>query len=145
MLTREQVREQWKTRDRGALGMFDPRDAARIVEFFPVSDWATFGVELKEGFRAGEVLGWTRENILSRAEGDVAFAFEKALNKRGISAALMTGVVRMWAWILETELPDDYPQYGLPVLKAAALAWGFENPIGDDSGSEFKYSSEADQ
>lgn len=142
MLTRQQVLEQWEGRDRGALGLFDPRDAVRIVCFFPVSDWAAFGMKPREGTVPAAPIDWTRENILAQARHDLAFAFEKALSKRGISADLMTGVVRMWAWILQTELPTEYAQYGLPVLKAAALAWGFENPIGDDSGSEPQYAAE---
>lgn len=137
--------------------------------YFPESDWAALGVKRtpdtpEETLLAGSVFveikpgkvaevreelpirPWTKEEILGHARHDLAFAFEKALGKRGISAELMTGVVEMWAWILETPLPsrEHYPQYGLPILKAAALAWGFENPIGDDTGSEYKYSSGAD-
>ena len=29
--------------------------------------------------------------------------------------------------------------YGLPIFKATAVKYGFENPIGEDTGSEKKY------
>jgi hypothetical protein len=32
--------------------------------------------------------------------------------------------------------------YGLPLFKATALKYGFNNPIGDDLGSEDKYNEE---
>lgn len=32
--------------------------------------------------------------------------------------------------------------YGLPLFKATALLYGFDNPIGDDSGSEEYYNEE---
>ena len=36
----------------------------------------------------------------------------------------------------------DYAMYGLPLFKATALKYGFDNPIGDDLGSEDKYDEE---
>jgi hypothetical protein len=80
----------------------------------------------------------------------LAFAFEKALNKRGISAGMMFHVVKMWMWVLDehedlVNWPDDYyAQYGLPLFKAVALRYDLPNEIGDDEGDEFVYSSEAD-
>lgn len=32
--------------------------------------------------------------------------------------------------------------YGLPIFKATAVKYGFENPIGDDSGPEAEYNCE---
>jgi hypothetical protein len=38
--------------------------------------------------------------------------------------------------------PDrNYAQYGLPLFKATALKYDFENPIGDDLGNEPKYAA----
>ena len=58
----------------------------------------------------------------------------------------MFEVVKMWNWILEEGLENfsdnDYAQYGLPLFKATAIKYGFDNPIGTDSGCEFKYSDE---
>ena len=56
----------------------------------------------------------------------------------------MFEVVKMWNWILEEELEnfDDYPMYGLPLFKATAVKYSFENPIGADSGSENHYNEE---
>ena len=68
---------------------------------------------------------------------DVAFGFEKALDKRGISSGLMYSVVKMWLRVLEDELAksDAYAQYGLPLFKAVAVKYGFPNPIGEDLGT----------
>ncbi len=72
--------------------------------------------------------------------------FEKALNQRGISASLMFECVMMWNYILEEGLEgwgeDDYAFYGLPLFKATAVKYGWDNPIGEDSGRERKYDSQ---
>jgi hypothetical protein len=113
----------------------------------PYDMLTTFGFTLNEGVTPedwnAKVKPFTRENILEQLKGDVEFGFEKALNKRGISSSLMFEVVRMWNMILEEGLEnwdeDDYAMYGLPFFKATALKYGFENPIGEDSGAEEEY------
>lgn len=37
---------------------------------------------------------------------------------------------------------DDYAFYGLPLFKATAVKYGWDNPIGEDSGRERKYDSQ---
>ena len=104
----------------------------------------SFGVTFKEEYKGKhKTIPLTRENVLNKLEGDVAFGFEKALDQRGISASFMYEVVKMWNWILEEGLEDfdDYAQYGLPLFKATALKYGFDNPIGEDTGEESKYAS----
>ena len=58
----------------------------------------------------------------------------------------MFDIVLTWNQILENYLkdwnPEDYPMYGLPLFKATALLYSFDNPIGDDSGSEEYYNEE---
>lgn len=34
---------------------------------------------------------------------------------------------------------DSYAMYGLPLFKATAVKYGFDNPIGDDTGAEDYY------
>lgn len=79
---------------------------------------------------------------MKQLEEDVRFGFEKALNQRGISASLMFECVMMWNYILEEGLEDwdedDYGFYGLPLFKATAVKYGWDNPIGEDSGREKK-------
>lgn len=127
-------------------GAFDGRDYGRLVVFFPVEEWEAFGCSLREGDKPPAPKDWTREVILEQLKSDLAFAFEKALDRRGLSAGCMFEVIRMWMWVLEDDLQNygdaQYAQYGLPLLKAVAVKYGLDNPIGDDSGSEFKYSSE---
>lgn len=36
-------------------------------------------------------------------------------------------------------LENDYRFYGLPLFKATAVKYGWNNPIGEDSGREKKY------
>lgn len=123
----------------------DERDYGRLISFLPVSDWKTLGLEPKEGIEHTP-RPWTRENILEQLAKDVEFGFEKALNRRGISASLMYEVVRMWLWVLEDDLEKfkNYEQYGLPLFKAVAVKYGFTNEIGDDVGNEHKYSADCD-
>lgn len=141
MLSQEQVLKGFLQRNRGVFCSFDPWDAARLGSFFDVSEWEKLGLWLREGQSWDEPKReWTREEVLEQVRCDVSFGFEKALGKRGISARLMNEVVQMWLWVLEIDfLPVSYAQYGLPLLKKVSLAFGFDNPIGDDTGSEEKY------
>ncbi|MDD2560083.1 MAG: hypothetical protein PHE04_05375 [Bacteroidales bacterium] len=122
----------------------DGRDQYRLFDFFTEEQLNSIGVIFKEEYKGThKVIPLTREKVLEKLEGDVAFGFEKALDKRGISASWMYQVVKMWNWILEEGLEtfDDHVQYGLPLFKATALKYGFDNPIGEDTGKESKYSS----
>lgn len=148
MLTREQILEAVKGGRKS--DSLDGRDYGRLVDFFPVEDYETFGFKLKDVADPSkvEVKEWTRENVLAQLASDVSFGFEKALNKRGLSASAMHSVVSMWMWVLEDDLQgrgeDLYAQYGLPYLKAVALKYELPNEIGDDAGDEHKYSAEGD-
>lgn len=141
MKTLKQVSEQYKSET------LDGRDLNRLAKFIPFNQLDKFGFGLKDGVTKEEwnekVLPFTRENILKQLEKDVDFGFKKALGKRGISSWLMFEVVRMWNWVLEEGLEDwsddEYAMYGLPLFKATAVKYGWENPIGDDTGSEDEY------
>ena len=127
-------------------GCIDGRDLSRLAQFVPANHLSKIGYALQEGVTDWVPVPWTRENILKQLENDVAFGFEKALNKRGISSSFMFEVVMMWNWVLEEGLEtfdnDNYAQYGLPLYKATAFKYGFPNPIGDDRGDEDKYGEE---
>lgn len=137
MKTLQQVKEFYKSET------LDGRDLHRLAQFIPENELADYGLGLKEEYKGThEHIEFTRENILKQLEKDVEFGFEKALNQRGISAGLMYHVIQMWNWILEEGLEnfEKYAQYGLPLFKTTAEKYGFENPIGNDTGSEGKYS-----
>lgn len=125
----------------------DGRDLNRLIEFVPEDKLAALGVSLKNEFVGKHIAKeFTREAVLAQLKNDVEFGFEKALDQRGISAGLMFEVVKMWNWILEEGLENydedsGYAQYGLPLFKATALKYGFDNPISDDAGNENKYAS----
>jgi hypothetical protein len=139
MKTRKQVAAAYGSKT------IDGRDTSRLADFWPEEELSDLGFEVKEEAKGTYVAKeWTRENILEELKADVAFGFEKALDQRGISSGLMFSVVQMWNWILEEGLEtfseDDYAQYGLPLFKATAVKYGFDNPIGEDLGNESKYS-----
>lgn len=144
MLTKEQILSAVKAGRKSQT--LDGRDYSRLVHFFGDEHLEAFDYGLKEGAPTREVKEFTEENVLKQLEADVAFGFEKALNQRGISAGLMHAVVLMWMWVLEDQdllaMEDDYAQYGLPLFKAVAVKYGFENEIGDDYGNEDTYASD---
>jgi hypothetical protein len=146
MKTLEQIKSSYKS------NTLDGRDLNRLIAFVPFNMLPFCGIKANEGVTEEQwnedLKPLTRENIIEQLKSDVEFGFEKALNKRGLSAGMMASVISMWNWILEEGLEDlgddDYAEYGLPIFKATALKYGFDNPIGDDTGSEYKYSSESD-
>lgn len=144
MLTQEQVLKV--IRDGRESKCLDGRDYIRLADFFADEHMEALGFKLKDGVEAPAraIKPWTREAVLDQLARDVDFGFEKALNKRGISASLMHEVVEMWMWVLEDEEFSglDYAQYGLPLLKAVAVKYGFDNPIGDHAGDEHEYSAD---
>ena len=143
MLTQKQVLDQVKAgkKDRDTCAFIDGHDFLRLSAFFPVSNWKIFGFKLIKGKKAPKSKKWTEKNIKKQLAEDLSFAFEKALNKRGISSGLMYEVIKMWLWILEDPLQEsnDYAMYGLPLYKAVALKYNLPNPIGNDVGNEVKY------
>lgn len=138
----------------------DGRDTYRLWKFIPwdvAKNYPDFLENIKEEYRNEEKwmsevyeMPYTRDNILEHLRSDVAFGFEKALNRRGISSSLMFEVVRMWNWVLDedeelTNWPEsNYAMYGLPLFKATAVKYGFPNEIGDDEGNESWYNEDMD-
>lgn len=99
MKTLEQIAKDYKSET------IDGRDLHRLCQFIPFEMVSDFGLELKPGTTKeiweADLKEFTKDNILIQLKKDVEFGFEKALNKRGISAGLMANVVQMWNWILE--------------------------------------------
>ena len=138
----------------------DGRDINRLCKFIPwdvVKNYPDFLDNINDEYRNEEKwmtevyqVPYTRENILTQLSLDVEFGFEKALNRRGISAGIMFDIVRMWNWVLneDEELanwPNErYALYGLPLFKATAVKYGFTNMIGDDEGNESWYNEDVD-
>lgn len=141
MKTLEQIAKDYED------NTLDGRQSHRLAQFLTFDQLPKFGLEPREGITEEEfnktVKPFTRENVLAQLQEDVAFGFEKALNRRGISSGLMFECVRFWNWVLEEGLEDwdedNYAMYGLPLFKATAVKYGWDNPIGDDDGDESKY------
>ena len=139
MKTLEQVIDSYKGKT------LDGRDVGRLMQFISEDKLHLIGITLKPEFvGTHQPIEFTRDAVLAQLKKDVEFGFEKALDQRGLSAGLMFSVVQMWNWVLEEGLEDHdedtgYAQYGLPLFKATAVKYGFDNPIGDDDGNESKY------
>ncbi len=77
----------------------------------------------------------TEEVVRHEAVNYLYFAFTKAINHRGISAARSVTKMREYAWILGLDdavaFADEevnFPYYGVPVLKHMAHAFGVPLP-----------------
>lgn len=125
----------------------DDRFGVRLAQFLTQEQLEKIGFKWNSDEPYPEPKEWTRENILSQLKEDVEFGFEKALDKRGISASLMFYVVLRWNQVLEEGLEnypeENYAMYGLPLFKATAVKYGWENPIGDDNGTKSSTMSSA--
>lgn len=133
MLDRKQILEAIEAGKKSEC--LDGRDFSRLCNYFPVEDWKKLGFSLKKGEKSPIPKPFTKQNILKELKSDLAFAFEKALNQRGISSSFMYEVIKMWMWVLEDPLQnfDEYTVYGLPLYKEVALKYGLNNPIGEDN------------
>ena len=144
MLTRKQVLTAIKKKEWHGSAI-DGRDIRRLIMFFPIKDFETFGIKIKKDalkkYSDWKPKPWSEKAILEQLKKDVGFGFGEAMKGHGFPAMLMNQVIKMWMWILENQLQshDKYAMWGLPLLKAVALEYGFDNLIGDDTGSESKY------
>lgn len=104
--------------------VLDDRFGSRLAKFLTEEQLEKIGFKYDGDEPYPEPKEWTRENILVQLKEDVEFGFEKALDKRGISASLMFAVVLGWNRVLEEGLEDypedNYAMYGLPLFKATA-------------------------
>lgn len=81
----------------------------RLAQFLTQEQLEKIGFKWNSDEPYPEPKEWTRENILVQLKEDVEFGFEKALDRRGISASLMFAVVLRWNRVLEEGL-EDYPE-----------------------------------
>lgn len=79
----------------------------------------------------------TRESVLEIMRQYMVFAWEKACGHRGISASRSIAKMAAWLWLLRDDEmaafatnDANYPQYGVPILKAICDKYDF--PIPDD-------------
>lgn len=142
MKTLEQIIELKKN----SQDTLDGRDLHRLLSFCTEAQVGELGLTLKEEYvgKHEPTEEWTEEVVKGRLATDLDFAFEKALDQRGLSAGMMYSVIKMWCWVLDVPEGDwsdeNYAQYGLPLFKAAALRFDLPNPIEGDAGDEPEYS-----
>lgn len=78
----------------------------------------------------------TRESILEEMKDYMEFAWDKALNHRGLSANRSVDKMKAWCWLLSEDEKIDwenYAQYGAPILKQICELYGFPMPDGSDA------------
>ena len=80
----------------------DGRDAYRLAEYTPKDKLHILELSLREGV-SHTPKEWSTGNIMEDLNKDLQFGYQKALNGRGISTALMISVVEMWDWILDDD------------------------------------------
>lgn len=110
-----------------------------LVPYLPFDEAKQF---LKDGVT---VEGWVElpqpispERVLADVQEYMKFAWDKALDHRGLSASRSVSKMTAWMWMLgDDELvelcSDDsaYPQYGAPILRAISEKYGCEIPQSD--------------
>lgn len=111
----------------------------RLRQFLTVEQAKSIDWEVLKQYH--NPIEFTKQNVIKQLESDVAFGFKKALEKNLLISKLMFDVVKEWLFILEDPLKnfDDYSMYGLLLFKAVAVKYGFDDPIGENDGSEDKY------
>lgn len=117
-------------------GAIDGRDKARFAVFIPFDRFNEFkdaGVCPNDDTTKAEWDGsilreWTEEEVLKQLEKDVRFGLEKAIDKRGLSAAFMLEVVNMWCHLLENGLEQDsYDDYGKSFFEKVLRHYGWSS------------------
>lgn len=101
--------------------MIDGRDKARLLDFLALEDWGKWGYALKDGAEHTPE-PFTEENVKRHLAVDLAFAFQKCNDERGISTGLMFEVIKMWMWVLDDELSEgtEYSGYGRSFYNSVA-------------------------
>ena len=88
---------------------------------------------------------WTQENVLEQLKVMTALGFEFAFAHRGTSGAWNAIAIKIYLNLLDDgwdkKLAKDPMTvlYYLPLLKAIAIKYGFENKIDGDEGNEDHY------
>jgi len=102
--------------------VLDHRDINRLLQYLTLDEAkGIFGDNIRAETveEWGERRSWDAKTVTAHIKDSLEFAFEKALNQRGISASLMHTVMIMWMWVIQDdELVHDsyYSNYGLPYL-----------------------------
>lgn len=78
----------------------------------------------------------SKEAILLRMKNYMGFAWQKAIDQRGLSASRSMSHYTAWVWLIgdESRLPNlmDYDNYGLPHLRTLCQHYGWPLPTGDE-------------
>lgn len=127
----------------------NPEEIKKQIEFWKDNDF--FGYKrydliehldkdfAEEYIKSEEFANWapseyTIESIVRKMADYMEFAWDKAINERGLSASRSIEHYIAWLWLIgdtdAVEFAQDesnYPMYGKPILRYIAERYGFEN------------------
>ena len=139
MPTTEQIKAKVAAHSKDFFG-FIAADLAIYLSWEDAKEVLNFKADYIEEVESGEAK-WNqkpipaRDKIIEEMKSYMDFAIGKATGHRGLSASRSIDHYRAWLWLLEDEeglvfLSDDnnYPQYGVPMLKWICDKYGFEHP-----------------
>lgn len=85
-----------------------------------------------------------RDDVTNRMKEYLDFAYEKAINHRGISTMRSAAHYRGWAWLIgDDELikfidhPENYENYGAPILKFIADKYNVKVDLNENDQATF--------
>jgi len=105
-----------------------------LLSYLPAKTLRQF---CKKGARLSDWKSYplTKKQILKEMKEYMEFAWDKVENHRGISANRSIVKMRAWLWLLKNQElvdfannPDNYPNYGAPILKKICEKYGFLVP-----------------
>lgn len=121
MIKLETILENWSEWEME----FDDRFGRRLTQFLSIEDLEKIGYSTSDTNHSP--IPWTEENVLAQLKEDIEFAWEKACNKRNLSACLMVSVIQRWCDALENKLEydPDYTDYGKSFIHEVDQYYGW--------------------
>lgn len=106
---------------------------APFVEYQDIRRWLKPEVTQKEWDDDRSIP--TVEEAITQMRSYMAFAWEKALDERSLSASRSVEKMEAWCWLIGRDdlaefaaNPDNYPMYGIPILHHISMELGFQIP-----------------
>lgn len=130
MRTPEEIVARIKEREKIDLFGFELVDYIERLDFQHAKEFLVAEATEKEW----QPLPYTRENILETMQRYMPFAWEKANNFRGLSAARSMYHYTAWIWLLGDDLGDllNYENYGKDNLVKICEKYGWDHTQWDD-------------
>lgn len=113
------------------------------LDFESAKQFLKNGAEKEQWEIDGIPLSLAEAAIKADLESYLAFAWDKAVHHRGLSASRSIDKIKAWLWLLEEdellakienrEIP--FAQYGAPILYAVSTKYGFYYPTWEEAAN----------